>query len=967
MPRLARFRWPLLIVVCLALAVLGVVIIDDFQHPSKPDVKTPENRPAQKTESPPAYMPGTRLIKKTIDLDLADPAKPVDPVIFVEPPDVYRIDVFAQVTGLLRRELYRQAFLLAARNELGLMPRDALLGEEPPDDLPQGNRFRVNPKFFLTQVADVKVECGPVAASRVVWHATGHHLGEPEETHLIALTAAETLSRGEYVTALKRSGMRGDSLRIDPNAQVPAQTEKRLGQMSFTSQYAAMRELHALMREKGESPAILVALSRVYANLAMLTERQWDAMTWVFKARALLHAERLRQREPESPWGHWARGYACAMTGLHKIALDDMAAAEKLRGNLTIPAWVTLADALCRFDSSRLEALMADGPLAETASVFQFLTVENLISSARTLAVGGKTLAKNPECYRVHDAVEELLGVGVPNPAPRGGFEEFSLTFPDRVREMPGLPAAIADKLPPGTPEPEILKALAEAGRSRNEQGEPTWATLGRFARETRANQSLRQLNFVTQRGMSGANTLNKLRPLLADHPLLPFLEHHDNHLVDDWNQYEQRVVKIAIPELTRRHGGVVEKLHQMNQNFGILYHNMAITHGDNTYYDIYLLMGMLKGPGSFSVFAHRLLQVSPYSPMARAALIRDDWKFAQSRAALWESEARDPEVFQALARQSLDSERHADAERQAAEAVRLSPNLESYRLLARARRAGGDDERFVSTMKEFLKVPDQGLSWALAQSEIANHYMARKKFEEARPHAEAAGASGAAWGLECEGRCAEGRGDWELAERLIRSSTANYTNFRNHWYFWCLRTGKGDLKGAEGQADAYLRALGAPKFEGDMLLAGVRQSAAGRPARAAEYFTMAFDRNHLDIFLMIAAAEYDAAAESEKRELAFKKAPTNSTYYSIIPFVRDRLANSQGKPPTREEIEASLKSLPVSARPEADYFIGRFLQNRGQTELASEYFRRCSAHFLPSANVTGVLTALALRQTDKK
>src|SRR5690349_438142 len=45
--------------------------------------------------------------------------------------------------GVLRRELYRQALLIAAREELGLQTRDAVLRELPPENLPSDNQLRL--------------------------------------------------------------------------------------------------------------------------------------------------------------------------------------------------------------------------------------------------------------------------------------------------------------------------------------------------------------------------------------------------------------------------------------------------------------------------------------------------------------------------------------------------------------------------------------------------------------------------------------------------------------------------------------------------------------------------------------------------------------------------------------------------------------------------------------------------------
>ena len=240
-----------------------------------------------------------------VDLTLPAPEKP-DPVVFFEAPDLYANVPIPRVTGLLRRETYRQAVLLAAREELGLTVRDGTLRELPPDVLPLNNRFHVNAAFLVGKPHELTLEVGPAAASRTLWKLAGAQPATEFEEPLEALAAADALSRGGCVAALKRAGLRGKANAVDPKVAVPAEAEKLLGKLTVPDQFAAVRLLHEAIRTKGESPATLVALSRAYAHLGMLTDNQWDAMTWVFKARGLLYAERSRQRRPGRPVGQGA-------------------------------------------------------------------------------------------------------------------------------------------------------------------------------------------------------------------------------------------------------------------------------------------------------------------------------------------------------------------------------------------------------------------------------------------------------------------------------------------------------------------------------------------------------------------------------------------------------------------------------------------------------------------------------------
>src|SRR5690242_3151291 len=98
----------------------------------------------------------------------------------------------------------------------------------------------------------------------------------------------ERLSRAQMLNGLRAAGFTGKPAPFTIKLKVPEATEALLAQMTFTAQFQAVRELHALMRTQGESPPVLAALARGYAHLGVLTEFHWDSAPKVFKARALL-------------------------------------------------------------------------------------------------------------------------------------------------------------------------------------------------------------------------------------------------------------------------------------------------------------------------------------------------------------------------------------------------------------------------------------------------------------------------------------------------------------------------------------------------------------------------------------------------------------------------------------------------------------------------------------------------------
>jgi tRNA U38,U39,U40 pseudouridine synthase TruA len=92
--------------------------------------------------------------------------------------------------------------------------------------------------------------------------------------------------------------------------------EAELRELTYFAQFNVLRDAHAAP----ESIESLGHLVRAYANLGQLTQFHWHASHKVFKARALLYAERMVEREPRNPSALWHRAYARALIGLHDFA-----------------------------------------------------------------------------------------------------------------------------------------------------------------------------------------------------------------------------------------------------------------------------------------------------------------------------------------------------------------------------------------------------------------------------------------------------------------------------------------------------------------------------------------------------------------------------------------------------------------------------------------------------------------------
>ena len=221
--------------------------------------------------------------------------------------------------GLLERELLRQAFLIAARDELGLNTSDEVLGErrniaKPTASGPELVTIPGPEGSIRLVIAPENGSAGEALLDRDLTKPSPKNEGSkstgygPAREDLADLTIrTEALSRSELPDVLRKLGARGKPNATNAEGKVPESIENRLNDLSFASVFAALKDLHGLIRSDGESPSRLGALVRGYALLGLLTEFQWHPAHKAYKARSLLYAQRLVARDPNGTWGLWHR------------------------------------------------------------------------------------------------------------------------------------------------------------------------------------------------------------------------------------------------------------------------------------------------------------------------------------------------------------------------------------------------------------------------------------------------------------------------------------------------------------------------------------------------------------------------------------------------------------------------------------------------------------------------------------
>ena len=231
----------------------------------------------------------------------------------------------------LTREILRQAFLVAARDELGLDTRDAWMGSEMPATREQAEgNLPFDVAFSLSADDEEARIVRGVGRQRPTVKGTAFRL-EHDANYLGLLGQAEEASRTRFVAALEAEGFAKRAADPEIDYDVTKRSLEALDHLDEIRLFAALRHFHAIRGGDGvDEQTRLGGLVRGYALLGLLTEHGWHPLSKDLKARALVYAQRMAAKDPESPLGWWHRAYALALTGLHAAALDDLARADQI-------------------------------------------------------------------------------------------------------------------------------------------------------------------------------------------------------------------------------------------------------------------------------------------------------------------------------------------------------------------------------------------------------------------------------------------------------------------------------------------------------------------------------------------------------------------------------------------------------------------------------------------------------------
>ena len=215
---------------------------------------------------------------------------------------------------ILARELARQALLITIREELGLVACDQTLAEWPPKEasikhLLLTERFTDDGQWRLQLCVEQGGDEGQIKLKRVWQKDYEVDYGKARQSiYAIIVPMLERDSRSVFIDALEAAGINrsGQSRELQPDSQGADLEEMQLD-VDYIKQFFSVRLAHK--RDAGELPT-LGLLVRGYANLALLTEHQYNAVSDAFIARSWLYAQRACAAFPESRAAIWSRAYA---------------------------------------------------------------------------------------------------------------------------------------------------------------------------------------------------------------------------------------------------------------------------------------------------------------------------------------------------------------------------------------------------------------------------------------------------------------------------------------------------------------------------------------------------------------------------------------------------------------------------------------------------------------------------------
>ncbi|WP_404306185.1 tetratricopeptide repeat protein [Neorhodopirellula lusitana] len=869
----------------------------------------------------------------------------------------------------LMREFARQAFLIAAREELGIPTRDGTLRESEPGDengvhlalLERlGTDGKWHLKLFALNEGKQRRATRGLWIESPLWEKTFDYALVQNTMYAETSSMLEHASRGEFVDALLAAGLK-KSTRDKQKDDAPKPTfdawNEQLAKLDFVTQYGVVQSAHEAMRSQDDRAAILGVLARGYANLSMLTQHQWNAVGEVFASRAILYAQRMVTETDQNATALWHRAYVWAVIGAHQHALADIrqirkAVTETGDTETNEPAWGKLIDVYLKCDRAAMSQF-ADANKEQRAWALRLAF--QLASSYRYspwMYHAARELAQQaPTCFGVY---AELVTHGGSLAAERTGashapmvFAQFlptSLTnlsgFPDVAREAIKQPANVVNVDNPATsPASRVAKVLREVSRSESSP-EISWSTLAYLLEEEQFVQAANLLDASMDAVESShAEMVDSLLPIIGDHRYRAYIESFRYGKRFELTQMRNALKELDIEDPRKNMSRMILTSVGVVDGSGKDIGKVAWQHS----YRNFTFQGLLEEaffngtewkPSTkkkADMLSWELGKVAPRSEVARRMDILKSEEPARKQLERWERRLNeDPIAYSELGKHYERLEDTENAIRCYKKSLDSLPTLTATRGLANLYFVQDDFAKGKQTLEDFLQTEDLGLSHARINEDLAWRLVGRGQWDEAKPHALEAAESWSSWGLRVASYVLEGLAQWEDSERFIRQRSQSYPSSAGYeWYFWCARTGRGNIQPSQQLARKYFAASDQSPTRVRHIKRGAFHLLEGNDSAALDAYQLALEvRPTLTCTFMVAQI-----SERNGDKQTAKKVSENM-----------RFAIAALEEPLRDIDIVGLDILDVIDTGEVtpaklDEIDGRLLQINGPTRCAFTYF----------------------------
>jgi tetratricopeptide (TPR) repeat protein len=852
----------------------------------------------------------------------------------------------------LAAELIRQGFFIAAEREFGLTIYDRTIGDTIPQGETPGKSFSLavsttqHDKMLNFHVSLIRISTGVLVTPQPV------KLQTPEENWVEGLVdQVESATHTSFAEAFEQAGYKRSARATKVESQ-PALLHDRL---DFVTQFARVRQLHERLRMDGDSPVLLGDLVRAYANLGSVCDFHWSASSRVFKARALLYAERLVGKTGETPFSLAHRAYARALSGRHGTALAAVSSAKSAQGQAA-PDWLELIDAYCNHKPAVLDGI--GGAQRELAYYLRMRMTDRPSDEARALQVSNQYLSVNPACCRAVDWLAEMPGLGPQRMTIETGFAKLWPEVYSRLTQVSDLPADVkkiaATAMKAGSSpqqeyasRTELVRLLRHTASNTGATNGPTWGVLAELIHDVTFVQAWRTLRLEADTlGINADPSLKKIRPLVKDHRLGKFLENFGS---DRENARKAMGELMASFEWNRMNTNAFWICTRVGQLLSAETASRATRRtmdlADPFYEDIARVHA--NWPGYHETY--KLIDISPEWPQSAALSIATDWENVKTRSKEWQEKfSDDPCVLNQLA-WKLKDEQPDDAIRCIKKSIRIVPTIASHRTLAEIYKNEGETALWRATLTAALKLPSFGLEENNLHSSLAYDNMRRKEWNQAWPHAIAAAEGYSAHGLMTAAQAAEGLQDWKKAEAYVRACAERYSTSADQWYFWCVRTGRGNMKQAKSLAEQSWKTANESR-SGQMWQIATGHIVARKIGEARTVFEANVKRHgnlaSMAFAALLADQEHDTAACDEWfKKLASKWNAENPypEFSNLAQGVISGEARGRWNPHNFEHIIATAAESEV---PYLNYLAGVLLIQHGEQALGREYLKQAASAF---------------------